>query len=75
MARTRLERLHRHRLVMEVAVAEGLSLDAARDLLIERRRAASERAQRAVHDGRLAQPPMPVGAAAPLKPQFWWEKI
>lgn len=73
MGGTRLERLHRHRIVMEVAVAEGLSLGAARDLLIERRRAACERARQSVSAMRV-DVPMPIGADEPREPRFWWER-
>lgn len=74
MARTRLERLHRHRILMEVAVAEGLSLDAARELLIDRRRAATERARKSVNAIRAEAPATPIAADEAREPRYWWEK-
>lgn len=71
MAETRLQRLQRHRLVMEIAVTERLSLDDARAELVRRHEQARQRARANV---RLD---VPAGHAAPpegAEPRFWWEK-
>ena len=68
-----LERMRRHREAMEVAIAEGLTLDAARE------RVSSYRAhlRRLAADSVAAPtpaPPRPAAHAARPQQAFWWNK-
>ncbi len=74
MAVTRLERLRRHRELMEIAIAEGLSLDDARGELVRRHAAARDRARQAVSEIRADVPTMPIRGDEPREPRFWWER-
>jgi len=57
-----IDKMRRHRLALELALREGLSLDAARERL----------ASLAVHRQRLAAPPPP--APPPAPPPLWYQR-
>lgn len=74
MTESRLERLRRHRILMEIAVTERLSLGDARVELVRRHEAMRQRAREAARPIPTELPRTPSGAEEPARPEYWWEK-
>lgn len=65
-----IARMRRHREEMQLALREGLTLDAARARLFALR----DRARRQIAEARRASPAPPVAAPA-ARPHFWYDDL